>query len=158
MKLCYRLLFKSFTSFQSFKMRGLSLSLGFTLLSAFAANASVLDDSEYAVILSRQAPGTPQFECHSDCGMLHHFLHPNSKDIFRLAPLRWSERTLTPSSFCLFYPQEYSSGRGNPPKRAKCLSHTTATNTFLFRQRPRRRTHPQPLRQLNLGRLLRGLP
>jgi hypothetical protein len=48
-------------------MRGLLLSLCFAL-SAITANATLLQDSEYALILSRQAPGTPQYECHSNCG------------------------------------------------------------------------------------------
>ncbi|KAK3297353.1 uncharacterized protein B0H64DRAFT_123173 [Chaetomium fimeti] len=39
------------------------------LLAVSVANATFLDNTpDYALILSRQAPGTPQFECHSNCG------------------------------------------------------------------------------------------
>ncbi|KAK4032244.1 hypothetical protein C8A01DRAFT_50921 [Parachaetomium inaequale] len=41
----------------------------FTLLAASIANAALLDSNpDYSLILSRQAPGTPQYECHSNCG------------------------------------------------------------------------------------------
>ncbi|KAH6850631.1 hypothetical protein B0I37DRAFT_372041 [Chaetomium sp. MPI-CAGE-AT-0009] len=41
----------------------------FALLAVSIANATLLDSTpDYALILSRQAPGTPQFECHSNCG------------------------------------------------------------------------------------------
>ncbi|KAK4176256.1 hypothetical protein QBC36DRAFT_301281 [Triangularia setosa] len=51
-------------------MRGLQFSV---LLSAFAATAvqatiTPQDNVDVAALLARQAPGTPQFECHSDCG------------------------------------------------------------------------------------------
>ncbi|KAK4198861.1 hypothetical protein QBC40DRAFT_282921 [Triangularia verruculosa] len=51
-------------------MRGLRFSV---LLSAFAATAvqsaaTYQDDVDVAALLARQAPGTPKFECHSDCG------------------------------------------------------------------------------------------
>jgi hypothetical protein len=59
----------------------------FTLLSLFGllavsiANAALLDNTlqpDYALILSRQAPGTPQYECHSNCGNVHSFTSPLS--------------------------------------------------------------------------------
>jgi hypothetical protein len=43
----------------------------FGLLAVSITNAALLDSTlppDYALILSRQAPGTPQFECHSNCG------------------------------------------------------------------------------------------
>nr|CDP25683.1 Putative protein of unknown function [Podospora anserina S mat+] len=51
-------------------MRGLQFSV---LVSAFTATAvqaavSPQDNVDVAALLARQAPGTPQFECHSDCG------------------------------------------------------------------------------------------
>ncbi|KAK3995010.1 hypothetical protein QBC44DRAFT_366887 [Cladorrhinum sp. PSN332] len=42
-----------------------SLSL-IVALAATAIQGSLLEDN--ALILARQAPGTPQFQCHSDCG------------------------------------------------------------------------------------------
>jgi hypothetical protein len=57
----------------------------FTLLSLFGllavsiANAALLDSTlpqDYALILSRQAPGTPQYECHSNCGNVHSLTFP----------------------------------------------------------------------------------
>jgi uncharacterized lipoprotein YajG len=57
-----------------FEMRGLQLSACVALLAACAANASLLNsEPDYALILSRQAPGTPQFECHSNCGKTNKF-------------------------------------------------------------------------------------
>ncbi|KAK4669870.1 uncharacterized protein QC763_206785 [Podospora pseudopauciseta] len=51
-------------------MRG---RLFFVLLSAFSGTAvqaavSPQDNVDVGALLARQAPGTPQFECHSDCG------------------------------------------------------------------------------------------
>ncbi|EAQ86347.1 predicted protein [Chaetomium globosum CBS 148.51] len=48
----------------------LMLSL-FGLLAVSFANAALLENTQpldHALILSRQAPGTPQYECHSNCG------------------------------------------------------------------------------------------
>ncbi|KAH6641086.1 hypothetical protein F5144DRAFT_562498 [Chaetomium tenue] len=48
----------------------LVLSL-FSLLAVSIANAALLENTlplDHALILSRQAPGTPQYECHSNCG------------------------------------------------------------------------------------------
>lgn len=51
-------------------MRGFSLSFCLALLTATAANAFVVEtDSDIALIQARQAPGTPQFACHENCGM-----------------------------------------------------------------------------------------
>jgi hypothetical protein len=55
----------------------------FALLTAYVANASLLDsNTDYALILSRQAPGTPQYECHSNCGksVLLLFCSPPSRN------------------------------------------------------------------------------
>lgn len=50
-------------------MKNLRVYIFSAALAAFAANAALLNsDPEYALILGRQAPGTPQYECHSDCG------------------------------------------------------------------------------------------
>ncbi|KAK4099564.1 hypothetical protein N658DRAFT_498270 [Parathielavia hyrcaniae] len=51
-------------------MRNLQLSTCLALLAAGLVNAVTLQDNghDYALLLSRQAPGTPQYECHSNCG------------------------------------------------------------------------------------------
>lgn len=43
----------------------------FAILAAVAiqATSSPLDSFDQAALLARQAPGTPQFDCHSNCGM-----------------------------------------------------------------------------------------
>lgn len=146
------MIFQSFTSFHSFKMRGLLLSLCFAL-SALTANATLLEDSEYALILSRQAPGTPQFECHSNCGMILSFPFHTSNMVSN-CPTRIGEGECYTSILdpCLLWTVPQA------PERERRNLHIFTTNTFPFRQRPGRRAHPEPLRQLDLGRLLRGVP
>ena len=40
-------------------------------LAPFAAASAVLPEFlDFSVLISRQAPGTPAYECHSDCGKL----------------------------------------------------------------------------------------
>jgi hypothetical protein len=51
------------------KMRGFNFSFGIALVTAAAANAAFLDTQpDFALIQNRQAPGTPQFACHENCG------------------------------------------------------------------------------------------
>ncbi|KAK4226544.1 hypothetical protein QBC38DRAFT_366330 [Podospora fimiseda] len=47
-------------------MRAFTVYFLLSALTAVAVQASV--DEEYSIILERQAPGTPKFQCHSDCG------------------------------------------------------------------------------------------
>lgn len=42
----------------------------FAILAAAATQAAPpLDSLNYVALLARQAPGTPQFDCHSNCGI-----------------------------------------------------------------------------------------
>lgn len=43
----------------------------FAILAATAIQAASppLDSLNYVALLARQAPGTPQFDCHSNCGI-----------------------------------------------------------------------------------------
>ncbi|KXX74121.1 hypothetical protein MMYC01_206934 [Madurella mycetomatis] len=49
-------------------MHSLRLSSCLAALTAFSVNAALPDSDAYALLLSRQAPGTPLFECHENCG------------------------------------------------------------------------------------------
>ena len=60
---------------KSAKMQNFRLSSLLALLAALSPltvqGAAILDsDADVALILARQAPGTPQYDCHSNCGKL----------------------------------------------------------------------------------------
>ena len=44
-------------------------------LTVQAAALQVDNDADVALILARQAPGTPQYDCHSNCGKAAFFLN-----------------------------------------------------------------------------------
>ena len=55
------------------KMRSFRLSGLLALSAALTVQAAALqvdNDADVALILARQAPGTPQYECHSNCGKM----------------------------------------------------------------------------------------